>query len=277
MENLNFNLINMSNSSKSLIKQELESAFESLSPFPPQTNYVPLIKDIYTGLKLIGSTDSFISSLTLLRRINKYENKLFMLLFGTFFPYFQEKFKNENNSIIIHLLTLVYEMCSHFTSIEFYYDYLPFIVKKVIKMLIKYEQQDVQIINISKEIMKVIFLNFIPHDVFDILISLLKNKNKNVMLKAAEYSFEFFNSLDKTTLKDDLHWGDMFTVLSDFILHDNEDIAKTFYQGVKAFFSQNEWEDILCQATLKELSILIYIERIDIKKIENRKEELGLI
>ena len=56
----------MSNSSNSLIKQELESAFESLSPFSPQTNYVPLMKDIYTGMKVIGSTDSFISSLTLI-------------------------------------------------------------------------------------------------------------------------------------------------------------------------------------------------------------------
>ena len=121
-----------------------------------------------------------------------------------------------------------------------------------------------------------LFLNFIPHDVFDILIFLMKNKNKNVMLKAAEYSFELFNSLDKAVLKDDLHWGNMFTVLSDFIIHDNEEIAKKFYQGVKVFFSQNEWEDILCQATIKELSILVYIERIDIKKIEKRKEELEI-
>ena len=266
----------MSNSSKNLIKEELESAFESLPPFPPQTNFVLFMKEIFTGIKTTSSIDSLISSITLLRRINKYENKLFMLLFDTFFPYFHKEFKNENNSIIIHLLTLIYEMCAHFTRIEFYYDYLPFITKKVIKILVQFEQQDAQIVNISKEIMKVIFLNFIPHDVFDILIFLMKNKNKNVMLKAAEYSFELFNSLDKAVLKDDLHWGNMFTVLSDFIIHDNEEIAKKFYQGVKVFFSQNEWEDILCQATIKELSILVYIERIDIKKIEKRKEELEI-
>lgn len=265
----------MSTSNTNVVKQQqLESIFESLPSFPPQTNFVPLMKEIINGIKTIHSVNSFISSITLLRRINKYENKLFILLFETSFVDLKKAFKNENNSIVISLLTLTYEICAHSNNIGFLHDYLPFFIKRVIKIIAKYNQRDIEIINLSKEIMQIILIQFIPHDVFEILLDLMKNKNKNVMIKSAEYIFELLNIIDKKTLKDDIHWGNMFTLLSELIVKDNEDIAKKFYFGAKAFFTQTEWEDILCQATIQELSVLVFIEKIDIKKIEEKKKEL---
>ena len=77
---------NMSTSTNiNLVRQQLESIFESLPSFSPQTNFVPLMKEIINGIKTIHSVNSFISSITLLRRINKYEKKLFILLFETSF------------------------------------------------------------------------------------------------------------------------------------------------------------------------------------------------
>ena len=254
------------------IKQQLEAEFEKLPSFPSQTNFVPLMKEIYNGIKTVGSIDSFISTITLLRRINKYEGRLFIILFESFFPYIKQKFKDENNTIVRNILTLTYEICAFSDNAQLYIEYLKYIIKKVIKILSV--QKDELIINISKEIMQVIFVRFYPHDVFDILIYLLKNKRKTVMLKTAEYSFEFFNRLDKNTLKYDLQWGNMFTILSFLIINYDEDIANRFYHGVKKMFTQDEWEEILCQATTKELGTLLYIDKIDIKKIEQKKKEL---
>ena len=77
--------------------------------------------------------------------------------------------------------------------------------------------------------MQIILIQFIPHNVFEILLDLMKNKNKNVMLKSAEYIFELLNIIDKKALKDDIHWGNMFTLLSELIVNNNEEIAKKFY------------------------------------------------
>ena len=49
------------------------------------------------------------------------------------------------------------------------------------------------------------------------------------MLKSAEYIFELLNIIDKKALKDDIHWGNMFTLLSELIVNNNEEIAKKFY------------------------------------------------
>ena len=119
--------------------------------------------------------------------------------------------------------------------------------------------------------MQIILIQFIPHNVFEILLDLMKNKNKNVMLKSAEYIFELLNIIDKKALKDDIHWGNMFTLLSELIVNNNQEIAKKFYFGAKAFFSQTEWEeDILCQAAIQELSALVFIDKIDIKKLAKK-------
>ena len=263
---------NMSTSTNiNLVRQQLESRFESLPSFSPQTNFVPLMKEIINGIKTIHSVNSFISSITLLRRINKYEKKLFILLFETSFVDLKKAFKNENNFITISLLTLTYEMCTHSNNIGLLHDYLSFIIKKVIKIIAKYNQINDEIFNLSKAIMQIILIQFIPHNVFEILLDLMKNKNKNVMLKSAEYIFELLNIIDKKALKDDIHWGNMFTLLSELIVNNNEEIAKKFYFGAKAFFSQTEWEeDILCQAAIQELSALVFIDKIDIKKLAKK-------
>ena len=105
----------------------------SLLAFPPEFDFIPMIKQINSNFKS-SSTSDILSAINSLLLLLKFEQTLFTLSMDNVFDYFIKHLQSENTSIMENCLLLICEMYSTYKKEMQFKDWLRTLIKKLLKL-----------------------------------------------------------------------------------------------------------------------------------------------
>jgi hypothetical protein len=105
----------MSEKQLSVLKNNTQIPFDSISQFDLNQDYLKLIRQTLTGIKEGKDDENQINNINELRRLRKYHSELFLASFSHILPYFiNNLMKSSKLEICCNALTLVSEIFSYY-------------------------------------------------------------------------------------------------------------------------------------------------------------------
>lgn len=254
---------------KETLINELQASYDNLEAFPDKMNFPPLMVEIHKGL-VSAEPQEVRNSICKLRRIQKYERKLFILMFKA------EKYLLKS---LIHIemyrkdiLILLSEMLYQDKNGENLFDRMKSFIKNILKVIAENKRDEVH------QIASVIIdtcINFeLPFDQIETFVSLLSSKNRTLVDLCSYYIERIFFSLEFQTNLTIVNWDFIFDKLGNMAVKKvNFDIAQKVLLLFKKGFDENEWIEILSEATNEALIKLQMLDNFDVNKVIEYKEK----
>ena len=242
----------------------------SLLAFPPEFDFIPMIKQINSNFKS-SSTSDILSAINSLLLLLKFEQTLFTLSMDNVFDYFIKHLHSENTSIMENCLLLICEMYSTYNKEMQFKDWLRTLIKKLLKLSTLPIESISKLANLA---LNNIIKNYMSFDYLEQFIEKLESNNYAIAQKAAAFTFEVIAEYDEETRIELIEWDLLFgTIIKMTVNGTNEDIANKLYFELKKLCAPSKWEEILSKASNMTLSNLLLIDRFDMKKIMSIKKK----
>lgn len=253
---------------KDTLINALKASYDNLEAFPDKMNFPPLMVEIHKGL-ISNTPQEVINSICKLRRIHKYEKKLFSLMFKTEKHLLKSLIQNEiyKKDILILLSEMLYED----NDGESQFGLMKSFMKNILKIIAENKKEETHLI---ASIIIDTIINFdLPFDQIETFVSLLISSNRTLVDLCVYYIERIFMSFEFQTNLNIINWDFIFDHLGNMAVRKiNFDIAQKVLLLFKTGFEENEWIEILSEATNEALTKLQMLDNFDINKVIEYKE-----
>ena len=161
---------------KDTLINALKASYDNLEAFPDKMNFPPLMVEIHKGL-ISNTPQEVINSIFKLRRIHKYEKKLFSLIFKTEKHLLKSLIQNEiyKKDILILLSEMLYED----NDGESQFVLMKSFMKNILKIIAENKKEETHLI---ASIIIDTIINFeLPFDQIETFVSLLISSNRTLV------------------------------------------------------------------------------------------------
>lgn len=267
---MNYFQIMETSTEKETLSNTLKDSFDKLEEFPKKMNFCPLMVDIYNGL-ISNNSQQILNSIYLLRRIQKYEKKLFILLFKSMKYILIQLIQYD--TYIKDILILFYELFfDEDDNIINHYSLLKSFIKGIITIINDKKKDDSPLI--ASLIMDSLITFSFNFELIEKICSLLSSSNRCVAEMSTQYIHSIINSSDFKAEIELVNWDFIFEQLTRMaIKNTNIDIAQRVFLEIKSIFTTEDWISILAEATNDNIYKLQLLDNFDIESVMKYKKE----
>lgn len=248
-----------------------------LPPFPEGFDFLPFLRAIHSTIKFTSTVQNKIQALESLRRLFKFQKKLFLVLFDNLFSKIFLFLKSENTAQVETTMILFIELLYADIMDLCIQNYLEYLIPKFLEISVKKNYKPSVLASIGlKAIEKHLFYYF-PNITIEKLVEGL-NSEPLVANKAAEILYSVLVGLDEITRIELVPWEVIFTEVIRMYLAQkgNPGIGLKLINELKNAVGEENWNNILAKLsfqTIEDYSFCdISLDKQRIKQLKKQRE-----